>query len=394
MRRLVIAVGLAFATPAVAADLDTLKTALRADLEHYLASRRAIEHISALSLSVSLPGEASTLDVAAGAARTTGGDPVTPANIYQIGSNTKAFTAVTILQLEAEGKLTIKDALGQWLPQYPAWKDVTIEQLLNMTSGIPTYDNVQAMQAALAAAPLRDWSPAELIAYVEPTTPGAPPATKGWSYSNTNYLLAQLIIEKASGHSYAEELRRRFLGGALGLSDAYYEPSLYPASVVARMVSGYFASHDPLNDGLQPLYGKDMRDLSLSWAQGAGGMVATPADLTHWARALYKGPMLQPRQRAELLRTISLASGQEIDDVSADNPRGFGLGVLHAFTPTIGKFWGYQGETLGYRMLYAWFPESDVVVAFGINSQPDEKENHSAELLETIYQTLRKSGAM
>jgi len=204
---LVAAAAGAMATP----DDGALPAALRTDLEKYLASRRTVEHISALSLSVKLPGKAPNINVTAGTTRYDGGAAVTAGNLFQIGSNTKAFTAVTILQLEAEGRLTINDTVGKWLPQYPAWKDITVERLLNMTSGIPTYDNVQAMLVAYAANPTRDWSPAELIAYVYPTTEGAPPPTTGWSYSNTNYLLAQLIIEKASGHSYATELRRRFL---------------------------------------------------------------------------------------------------------------------------------------------------------------------------------------
>src|SRR5271156_5255659 len=96
---------LASAAGSMAAPDDSgLRAALSADLEKYLAARRTIEHISALSLSVKLPGQASNINVTAGTTRYDGGAEVTPANLYQIGSNTKAFTAVAILQLEAEGK--------------------------------------------------------------------------------------------------------------------------------------------------------------------------------------------------------------------------------------------------------------------------------------------------
>jgi D-alanyl-D-alanine carboxypeptidase len=378
-----------------APDDGGLRAALTADLEKYLAARRTIEHISALSLSVKLPGQASNINVTAGTTRYDGGAAVTPSNLYQIGSNTKAFTAVAILQLEAKGRLTIHDTVGKWLPQYPAWKDVTIERLLDMTSGIPTYDNVQAMLVAYAANPTRDWSPAELIAYVYPTTKGAPPPTTGWSYSNTNYLLAQLIIEKASGRSYAAELRRRFLvNPALHLDATYYRPHLYPPSVTKRMVSGYFASKDADNAGLQPLYGKDAREMTLSWTQGAGGIVSTPEDVTRWSRALYAGGLLKPQQRRELMCTVSQKTGAPIDDVTADDPHGFGLGVVHAFQPSMGKFWFYQGETLGYRMVYAWFPDSDVVFAAGINSQPDAKEDQAGKLMESVYNSLHAAGKL
>ena len=386
----------AMAAAAVAAPDDSgLRAALSADLQKYLASRRTIEHISALSLSVKLPGQASNINVTAGTTRYDGGGAVTPGSLYQIGSNTKAFPAVTILQLEGEGKLTIQDTVGKWLPQYPAWKDVTIERLLNMTSGIPTYDNVQAMLVAYAANPTRDWSPAELIAYVYPTTKDAPGPTTGWSYSNTNYLLAQLIIEKASGRSYTAELQRRFLANpALHLDATYYRPHLYPPSVTRRMVSGYFASKDPDNAGLQPIYGKDVRDMTMSWAQGAGGIVSRPEDVARWSRALYVGDLLKPQQRRELMRKVSQKTGVPINDVSADDPHGFGLGVVHAFVPSMGKFWFYQGETLGYRMVYAWFPDADVVFAAGINSQPDSKEDQAGKLMESVYNSLHEAGKL
>jgi D-alanyl-D-alanine carboxypeptidase len=382
-------------TPAFAAGDDGLAAALKADLEHYLADRKAIEHISALSLSVSLPGKASNINVTTGTAQFDGGPAVTPASLYQIGSNTKAFTAVAILQLEAEGKLTIKQTVGDWLPQYPAWKDVTIERLLNMTSGIPTYDNVQAMQAVYAAAPSRNWSPADLIAYVYPGGKDAPAPTTGWSYSNTNYLLAELIIEKATGNSYAAELQHRFFDNPkLQLANTFYAPHLYPAAVTKRMVSGYFASNTPDNAGLSPLYGKDMRDLSLSWAQGAGGIVSNPEDVTHWSRALYEGALLPDRQRQELMTTVSQKTGEPLADVNPDDPHGFGLGVVHALLPPLGKFWFYEGETLGYRMVYAWFPQSDVVFAVGINSQPNQKEDQVGKLMEAVYQSLHKAGQL
>ncbi len=381
------------ASDGLAADRKLLSARLRDDLQNYLTSRKSIEHISAVSLSVGIGDENPKLNIAVGTTNYDGGAPVTPANLFQIGSNTKAFTAVVILQLEAEGKLSIKQTIGDFLPQYPAWKNVTIEQLLNMTSGIPNYSDVLAMRAALAADPARNGSVAELISYVYPTSKGAPAPTKGWSYSNTNYLLAQLIIEKASGHAYGEELRRRFLDNpALHLTDTFYAAHRYPSGVEARLVAGYFASEDADNAGLEPLYGKDVREFSLSWAQGAGGIVATPADVARWSRALYVGDLLKPQQRHELMSIVSNKTGRPIAEVTPDDPRGFGLGVVRALMPSIGKFWYYEGETLGYRVAYAWFPETQTIIVIGLNSQPDAKEDHIGKLIETIHATLQDAG--
>jgi D-alanyl-D-alanine carboxypeptidase len=374
---------------------DSLAEALRTDLQQYLASRRAAEHISAVSLSVSLPGQPQNIDATAGTARFGAGAAVTPASLYQIGSNTKAFTAVTLLQLEAEGKLNINDTVGRFLPQYPLWREVSIKRLLNMTSGIPGYDTVDRMLKDYAAAPAQDLSVAQLISYVYPTNQGAPPATTGWSYSNTNYLLAQLIIEKVTGHSYGDELRRRFFATpALRQSDTFYAANRYPAGVTSRMVSGYFFSNTPDNAGLALLYGKDVRDASVSWMQAAGGIVSTPTDVTHWVRALYQGGVLKQPQQQELESLVSLESGKPIADVSAADPRGFGLGVGRNFIPAMGKFWFYEGMTLGYRMIYVWFTESDVVIAVGINSQPNAEDNHARELTQAIYGTLHQAGKL
>jgi D-alanyl-D-alanine carboxypeptidase len=380
---------------ALAAEGPALQQQLQEDLGHYLASRRSIEHISALSLSVSLPGQSSNIEATAGTVQYTGGAAITSSNLYQIGSNTKAFTAVVLLQLEAEGKLSLDDPLGKWLPQYPAWGEVTLRRLLNMTSGIPTYDALQAMQQAYAANSHKDFSPQELIRYVYPGTPGAPAATTGWSYSNTNYVLAELVIEKVTGHSYAQELRQRFLARPeLLLSDTFYESHEYPAAVADRLVSGYFFSNTPDNAGLAPLYGRDVRDLSVSWARAAGAAVSTPTDLTHWVRALYHGAVLKPKQQQELESLVSLRTGKPIADIVKGDARGFGLGVGRDMLPSMGKFWFYEGETLGYRMIYVWYPKSDVIVAVGMNSQPNATDNHGQQLLQAIYQTLHRAGKL
>jgi D-alanyl-D-alanine carboxypeptidase len=246
---------LGLTAPATASDSNSgLQQALQNRLNQYLSSRAKIEHISAISLSISLYGSPQNINLTAGTTQYGGaGAPVTPAMLWQIGSNTKAFTAAAILQLEAEGKLTIDQTVGKWLPQYPAWKNVTIRRLLDMTSGIPGYDFSPDMLRDYAAHPMRNLTIPQLIAYAYPGNKGAPPPTTGYSYSNTNYLLAELIIERASHDSYANELKRRFFSSDIGLTSTYYSGTTYPADILSRMVSGYFFNHDADNAGLAPL---------------------------------------------------------------------------------------------------------------------------------------------
>ncbi|HYL26381.1 MAG TPA: serine hydrolase domain-containing protein [Candidatus Nitrosotalea sp.] len=387
-------VALVLVTPVSASQSDAaLRDSLQRVIDQYLAARAKPEHVSAISLSISLRGQKENVNLVAGRTEYGGGGaPITADSLWQIGSNTKAFTAATILQLEAEGKLTIDQTVGKWLPQYSAWKNVTIRRLLNMTSGIPTYDDTQQMLGDYAKNPTHDFTIPELIAYVYPTNPKAPKPTTGYSYSNTNYLLAELIIEKAADNTYRNELQGRFLRADLGLEDTHYRSFSYPASVLERMPAGYFFNHEPDDAGLAPLLGKNITPYSVSWMQGAGGIVSTSEDLTRWVRALYAGSALEPKQRAELMTLVSIKTSKPLAKTSLQDPRGFGLGVAQMTTPETGTVWFYEGESLGFRMVHVYFPRQDVVIAFGLNSQPAPKADQVGKLVVSLYNTLHAAG--
>ena len=262
-----------------------------------------------------------------------------------------------------------------------------------MTSGIPSYDSVPSMLAAYAKNPKRTFRIPELIAYVYPTNnPNAPAPTTGYSYSNTNYVLAELIIERASGGSYASEIERRFFT-PLHLSDTYYSSTEYPHSIIDRMVAGYFFSRDPDDAPLATLLGIDLRGNTVSWMRATGGIVSTPEDMTRWARALYTGPMLAAEQRAELLSIVSLKTGKPIAKTSRADPRGFGLGVVQLTDPGIKEtVWFYEGDTMGYRMVYVYCPHEDAVFSYALNSLPDAEQNQSGKLAVLLYKTLWAAG--
>jgi D-alanyl-D-alanine carboxypeptidase len=384
------------ALPATAATPNAaLQAALQTDVAKYLAARAVPEHISTVSVSISLHGDAAPVDVVSGTTAYGGSIPTTALNLFQIGSQTKAFTSVVVLQLEAEGRLRLDQTVGDFLPQYKAWSGATIRSLLNMTSGIPEFgDNPHFLQV-LAADPRRVWTVPELIAFAEPGTPGAPPPTQHWHYSNTNYLLAELIVEHVTGDTLQMEIQRRLLGPRYGLTDTFYSPDAYPPAVTDRMVSGYFWNRSPDNKPLAPLLGHDMKEDGVSMYRGAGGMVSRPEDIARWARALYRSPMLPAKQRAELMSTVSMRTGLPIARPTRTDVTAFGLGVGEFDWPPGGLGWYYFGETLGYRTFYAWFPRSDTVIAISLNSQPGPEDEQSLRgLITTLLVTLHKAGKL
>ena len=355
-----------------------LKADLRRDISHYLITRRKAEHFSAVSLRITFPGSRPAINLAAGTTRYNGGRPLSTRALWQIGSNTKAFTAVILLQLEAEGKLSISDAIGKWLPQYPAWRHVTIRQLLNMTSGIADYALEPGFVAAIAANPSTRFSAARLVSYAV----GVPRA-KGWLYSDTNYILAQMIIERVTHRSYAEQLTRR-ITRPLRLRTMCDAPYTCPPADAARMPAGYF--YLPL---VPSLVGKPMPRLALTWAQGAGGIVSSLRDMTTWDQALYHGAELPGRQQRQLESLVSQATGRPV------RHNGFGLGVFQITTPATGSAWYYEGGTLGNRVVHFYFPRSGITIALAANSYTDPNSNDDLQATAiAVYRTLLTAGAV
>lgn len=366
------------------ARASSLSSALAQDLRQYLASRGKPEHISAVSLRVTFPGKPG-IDLAAGTTRYGGGRPVSPAALWQVGSNTKAFTSVIILQLEAEGRLSISDTLGRWLPQYPKWKTITIRQLLNMTSRIPDYADQAAWLSAITANPRAVFTAGQIASYAY-SLPLLPP---GWHYSNTNYILAQLIIEKATHDSYADQLTRTIID-PLRLGALCWAPYSCPPATAARMPAGYFLDAPPPLDTLD---GTPVPKLALTWAQGAGGIISSLADLTTWERALYQGQELPPPQQRQMESLVSEVTGQPIAAATPANP-GFGLGVAQANSTATGTIWEYEGETFGYRVLHIYQPASGVIIALAANSGAQGTNDQLPSLTLTVLKALQAYGAL
>ena len=186
MRNVLITVmtcAVAFSAPAWGAE-PTQVQRVQAALDTWLASRAPIEKVTGIAAYISFGAAGPAIEAFAGKV---GRDPnaslVDQYTLYQIGSTSKSFTVAVILQLEAAGKLSISDMVGKWLPEYPAWKDVTIRRLLNMTSGIPNYSETEWISRAWANEPTRAFTLKELADAAYPSSTNQLPVSKGYYYS-------------------------------------------------------------------------------------------------------------------------------------------------------------------------------------------------------------------
>ncbi|MXQ14193.1 serine hydrolase domain-containing protein [Microvirga makkahensis] len=370
---------------------------VQAALESWLAERAPLEKVTGIAAYISLGDPGPAIEAFAGTTgRSPSDGPVSQNTLFQMGSTSKSFTAAVLLKLEAAGTLSLDDTVGRWLPEYPAWQDVSIRRLLNMTSGIPNYSETKEMSRLWIEEPQRDLSAEELVRMVYPTNSNKLPATTGYHYSNTNYILASMIAEKATGKTF-QELVHELVIEPLGLHSTFYESGTYPETVIRRLAHGYFENpactdyqpKDCAASWNRPLLGRDVRAISSSWAQAAGGAISNPRDVTRWMQAVFAGQVVPAKQQSEWLRMISTRTGEPIAGLTAEDPRGFSLGLVQAILGPAGAHWFYEGETLGYRTLYVWFAGDNILITVQTNSQPAEGMDRLHDAVIAIYEAVK-----
>ena len=393
------AVVIVLASAALAAQPTEVER-VQATLDAWLAARAPVEKVTGIAAYISFGAAGPAIEAFAGkVGRGPDSGLVDQDTLYQMGSTSKSFTVAVILQLEAAGKLSIDDTLGKWLPEYPAWKDVTIRRLLNMTSGIPNYSETEWMSRAWEKDPMRTFTLEELADAAYPSATNKLPITEGYHYSNTNYALAGLIAQKAAGKSF-RDLVHEMVIEPHGLTSTFYEASTYPPSVIERLSHGYFENEacadyqpDCKETWNQPIIGRDVREMSTSWMQSAGGAVSSARDVDRWMRAVFGGKVVPQKQQKEWTALVSMKTGEPIASVSADDPGGFALGLGSKILGPLGAQWFYEGVSLGYRTLYVWFADEDLMITVQTNSQPPEGTDKVHDAVSALYEIVKKPSA-
>ncbi|MFE0061931.1 serine hydrolase domain-containing protein [Streptomyces sp. NPDC059003] len=271
----------------------------------------------------------------------------------RIGSNTKSFTAVVMLQLVAEKKVKLSDHVDDHLRGVVRGdgfdgRDITVRQLLQHTSGLPNY--LEHLDSDV-----RYYKPRELLdralkgkAHFEPG--------KKWEYNNTNYLLAGLIIEKVTHHPLAQEIDRRVIKRA-GLRHTYF-PAPHEVTIREAHPKGY----DQAAPGA-PLV--DATEWDPSWAWAAGQLVSTNSDLNRFYSALMGGKLLKEPQLKQMRKTVRAGFP------FAEGAR-YGLGLVRTPLSCGGVYWGHGGSMTGYETR-GGVARNGRAVNIAVTTQPTDK---------------------
>lgn len=280
-------------------------------------------------------------------------------DLFRIGSITKTFVATLILLLREEGRLSLDAPLSTWVSPFPNNRSITIRHLLSHTSGVPEYSTTPAFIAGGAKA----WTPEELIALVE-TTPAQFAPGAAFSYTNTNYVLLGIIIERLTGTSISEQLRARILA-PLHLQDTYFAgQETGPATIRGfGLVGGILTD---VTDLIHP-----------SRTYAAGELVSTVGDLRRFSSALFSGQLLSEASLREMTTNATLANGTLV-------PYGLGLGIE---TDTAGLVWGHNGDIAGFSATLRYWPGLRIGVTTIANRGSTDLSALAARARQTLQDT-------
>jgi D-alanyl-D-alanine carboxypeptidase len=344
-------------TEAVEKGDSELPAELTAQLDSFLQSQIYTDGGNPVS---SAPGIVLLVDTpegrylnAAGVANLEDGPLMKVDDRLQIGSNSKSFTIVLLMQLQEEGILSMDDPLSKWLPEYasslPNGDLITLRQMANHTAGLWDYANgVIGGGAGDPALLEKSYSPEELVQFaVDNGTALFAPGEEGqWEYSNTGYILMGMIAEKATGES---------------LKDLYQQRIFDPLEMdSAVLIEGVPQGDEITAHGYYWQDGEVLDTTNWNASQGwsAGALAMTAADLATYGHALAAGELFEnPDSLTEMTTWVPYA---------AMNLGPYGLGLLDVIGD--GTVWGHGGETLGFQSLWYTNPEKGILVVGLTNS--------------------------
>ena len=374
-----LAVSTAFAQqPVVVAGTNALKKELQAKLDEW---HKAGKFPGATLGVVLANGE--SFGLAVGYSDRDAKTPMRPTDRMLAGSTGKTFAVVTALQLVKEGKIGLDDKvekyLGaeQWYSRLPNAKDITVRQLMNHTSGLVRYEFKDQFTKDLTANPEKVWKPAELLAYLLDEKPPFA-AGKGWDYSDTNYIVLGMIIEKVTDKRFYDEAKKRVIK-PLKLTNTIPQDGLRLKGVI----QGYAGANNPFGGKDEMISnGKFAINPQFEWT--GGGWATTSEDLARWAKMMYEGKAFDQTLLPQMLDGVAAPMlGRETK---------YGLGVIIRKT-SAGTSYGHSGFFPGYMTDMMYFPEQRIAVAVQVNTSVGQNVGKplGRVLVETVELILKQT---
>lgn len=280
----------------------------------------------------------------AGVADIATGERMSPDSHYRIGSTTKSFTAVVVLQLVAEGRLRLDAPVRDWVPEFPLphADALTVEHLLRMRSGLPDFEDHPSLLGSLDAHRV-PYGLQQVLAMGLTGTATFRPGER-FEYCNTNFCVLERVVERVTGSTLGQELSERVFQ-PLGMHRTSY-PSEDDLSLPEPFIRGYERTADGWEECSEVFFGR-----------GDGAMISTALDVSRFFRGLLTGNLLPPPLRERMMTVVP-------DDPP---PRfAYGLGLIADALPAE-TLWGHSGGGFGYRHWPFLDPVTATFAVFMVN---------------------------
>lgn len=345
--------------------------ALEQSLQQELDTWCTAEGIPGATLAIVLQNGKS-INIASGFSDKEQQTPMKPEDEMLLGSVGKTYVSGLALQLVDKGKLNLDDKVASffknepWLDSLPNAQNLTVKMLMNHTSGIPRYVFKKEFVEALHANTARHWQPVELIRFIFGDNP-LHNAGKGWGYSDTNYILLGMIMEKVMGDTYYNQLKKRILTPNNFVhtypSDKNDLPNLIPGYIGEN---NFFNLPEKVNEkGLYPI------NPQFEWT--GGGLVTNTLDLASWMQVLHGGKFLSEKTYNELIQAVDFKTGEAAK-------AGYGLGTF-VWQTDEGIYYGHAGIMPGYLTQTRYHKDLGFSIALQINTDQGLGRNMNALIL-------------
>lgn len=365
----------------VLADGKPAPDSLRYRLQTVIDSIRQAESWPGLTLAVELP-DGRRLSLASGWADREAQVPMRPGARMMVGSVGKIFVAPLVLQLAEEQQLDLDTPIRSWLgtaawfEQLPNAGEITLRMLLNHSSGLPRYIFTEGFLAAAKAEPMKEWRPEDLLSFVFDMAP-VHEAGKGWAYSDTNYIILGMLLERWAGKPYYQLLDERIVR-------PYSLTNTIPSDRrdLPGLTQGYIGEENFMNLPAKVVSdGKYAMNPQFEWT--GGGLVSNAVDLAYWLKEIHQGDVIPAGLYQPMISAVDFRTGQPAT-------AGYGLGTFVWPTPH-GLHYGHSGLFMGYLTIAEYSAEHGFSIALQTNTDATlgrSMHRHALHLSRIIVESL------